>query len=150
MLKLLFFGLGLTSVTVLIHGIGVLYVIRRMGRLSKKKDYFAKALGAEMLIIRLIVFLLLLHLAEAAVWAAVYRIGGLLTSIETAMYFSLTSFATLGYGDVVLSGSWRLLGPLEALVGVLMMGWSTGIIVTVILRSYAKRLDVEFANQNKS
>lgn len=149
MLKLLLVSLGLTGLTVMVHGVGVLYIIRHMVGLWKKKNYSAKALGAEILIIRLIVFLLLLHLLEGAIWAAAYRIGGLLPTAEKAMYFSLTSFATLGYGDVVLSGHWRLIGPIEALVGVLMMGWSTGLIVTVILRAYTKRLNVEFYSQNE-
>ena len=80
--------------------------------------------------------LLLLHLAEAIVWALfLVWIGGL-PDLETAMYFSLTSYTTVGYGDVLLSPRWRLLGPIEAAVGVLMLGWSTGILVAVIGATY--------------
>ena len=76
--------------------------------------------------------LLLLHLAEAIVWAVFYVLVGALPDLETAAYFSLTSYTTVGYGDVVLPQAWRLLGPIEAAVGVLMLGWSTGILVVVI------------------
>ena len=76
--------------------------------------------------------LLLLHLAEAVVWALFYWLVGGLPDLESATYFSLTSYTTVGYGDVVLPEPWRLLGPLEAAVGVLMLGWSTGVIVAVI------------------
>jgi hypothetical protein len=76
--------------------------------------------------------LLLLHLAEAIVWAIFYVLVGALPDLETAAYFSLTSYTTVGYGDVVLPEAWRLLGPIEAAVGVLMLGWSTGIMVVVI------------------
>jgi hypothetical protein len=76
--------------------------------------------------------LLLLHLAEAIVWALFYLLIGTLPDLETAAYFSLTSYTTVGYGDVVLPEAWRLLGPIEAAVGVLMLGWSTGILVVVI------------------
>ena len=66
------------------------------------------------------------------VWAAFFVLIGALPDIELAMYFSLTSYTTVGYGDVLLPEPWRLLGPLEAAVGVLMLGWSTGILVAVI------------------
>ncbi len=81
---------------------------------------------------------LLLHLAEAVVWAVFYVLVGALPDLETAAYFSLTSYTTVGYGDVVLPGPWRLLGPLEAAVGVLMLGWSTGILVAVIGMIYRR------------
>jgi hypothetical protein len=76
--------------------------------------------------------LLLLHLAEAVVWALFFVLVGALPDLETAAYFSLTSYTTVGYGDVVLPEPWRLLGPLEAAVGILMLGWSTGVLVAVI------------------
>jgi voltage-gated potassium channel Kch len=76
--------------------------------------------------------LLLLHIAEALVWALFYVLAGALPDLETAAYFSLTSYTTVGYGDVVLPEAWRLLGPIEAAVGVLMLGWSTGILVVAI------------------
>jgi hypothetical protein len=55
-------------------------------------------------------------------------------------YLSGTTFFTLGYGDVVLPMSWRLLGPFEGAVGILMFGWSTGIMVAAITRIYGNRL----------
>lgn len=148
-IKLILISLVLTGVTVLIHGIGTLYSIFYIAGAWNKKNYSLKAFSVEILVIRLVVFLLLLHLGEAAIWASFYYAAGLLPTMETAMYFSLTSYATLGYGDVVLSGQWRLLGPIEALVGVLIMGWSTGVIVTVILRTYTNRLNLKFSDQNR-
>jgi hypothetical protein len=81
---------------------------------------------------RLVGTLLLLHLGEALVWALFFVLVGGLPDFESAAYFSLTSYTTVGYGDVVLPEPWRLLGPIEAAVGVLMLGWSTGILVAVI------------------
>ena len=149
MLKLLLVSLGLTGMTVLMHGVGTLYSFLHIAAIWNKKSYSLMAISVELLVTRLVVYLLLLHLTEAAVWAAFYYIGNLLETFETAMYFSLTSYATLGYGDVILSGQWRLLGPIEAMVGVLMMGWSTGIIVAVILRAYAHRLNMNVKEPNK-
>lgn len=69
--------------------------------------------------------------------------------METAIYFSLSSYTTVGYGDVVLPVSWRFLGPFEAAVGILMFGWSTGIMVTVLSRIYGERLHVSSEQANE-
>jgi voltage-gated potassium channel Kch len=58
--------------------------------------------------------LLLLHLVEMTVWAAAFVIVGMLPDFETALYFSLKSYTTVGYGDVLPPQAWRLVGPLEA------------------------------------
>jgi len=132
MIKLVLCALGLTAITVIIHGVGALASGRRVvGLWTGRKDP-PGWLGAELLMAQLVGALLLLHLAEAIVWAVFYVLVGALPDLETAAYFSLTSYTTVGYGDVVLPETWRLLGPIEAAVGVLMLGWSTGILVVVI------------------
>jgi hypothetical protein len=75
--------------------------------------------------------LFFLHLMHILVWASCYRFYDLLPNFETAMYFSATSYATLGYGDVLLAEKWRILGPFEGVTGVLMFGWSTGVLFLV-------------------
>ena len=132
MIKLVLCALGLTAITVIIHGVGAVASGRRvMGLWTRRSDRPGR-LGAELLMAQLVGALLLLHLAEAVVWALFYVLVGALPDLETAAYFSLTSYTTVGYGDVVLPEAWRLLGPIEAAVGVLMLGWSTGILVVVI------------------
>ena len=132
MIKLVLCALGLTAITVIIHGVGALAAGRRvMGRWTRRGDRPGR-LGAELLMAQLVGALLLLHLAEAVVWALFYVLIGALPDLETAAYFSLTSYTTVGYGDVVLPQAWRLLGPIEAAVGVLMLGWSTGILILAI------------------
>jgi hypothetical protein len=132
MLKVILAALGLTLVTVIIHGVGAMAAARRAARLWAGRADRPGWLGGELLLARLVSVLLLLHLAEAVVWALFYVLAGVLPDLETAAYFSLTSYTTVGYGDVVLPEPWRLLGPLEAAVGVLMLGWSTGVLVAVI------------------
>jgi voltage-gated potassium channel len=88
------------------------------------------------LMAQLVGMLLLLHLAEAIVWALFLLLAGALPDLESAAYFSLTSYTTVGYGDVIVVKPWRMLGPLEAAVGVLMLGWSTGVLVAAIGRVY--------------
>lgn len=78
--------------------------------------------------------LTVLHLLHILLWAVFYQHHGLLPNFETAIYFSATSYSTLGYGDVILLENWRLLGPLEAVTGVLFFGWSTGALFVLASR----------------
>src|SRR5262249_22148234 len=117
-----------------------LETIAYLSRVLRQRTAKPKALALECQIVRLVAVLLLLHLLEAGVWAAFLLVAGLLPDVETAVYYSLTSYTTVGYGDVVLPAPWRILGPMEAATGVLMLGWSTGIMVTAIPRIYRSRL----------
>jgi voltage-gated potassium channel len=132
MIRLVLAALGLTAVTVIIHGVGTVAAAGRVARLWARRRDRPGRLVAELLMAQLVSTLLLLHLAEALVWALFLVLVGGQPDLESAAYFSLTSYTTVGYGDVVLPEPWRLLGPLEAAVGVLMLGWSTGILVAVI------------------
>jgi hypothetical protein len=132
MIILLLSALGLTAITVIVHGLGsVVWGPHVAGRWDALRHRPSK-LQAERVITLLVGLLLLLHLVEALIWAVFMVAVGALPDLETAAYFSLTSYTTLGYGDVVLPREWRLLGPLEGAVGVLMFGWSTGVLVAAI------------------
>jgi len=76
--------------------------------------------------------LLILHLLQIIVWAACYLWNGCFADFETAFYYSATSYSTVGYGDVIPTGGWRILGSVEAVTGVLMFGWSTGVLFSVV------------------
>lgn len=137
--KVVLCALGLTVLTVLIHAVGTLFVTRRINDVWSKRSRQPGMLGAELLVARLVGALLLLHLAEAIVWALFFLLFGLLPDFEAAAYFSLTSYTTVGYGDLILKEPWRLLGPIEAGVGILMLGWSTGLLVALLTRIYGQR-----------
>ena len=79
-------------------------------------------------------YVLAAHLVEAALWAGVFVICGEFHEFGLAYYHSAVNYTTLGYGDIVMSPSWRSLGPLEAANGMLMFGVSTAMIFTVIQR----------------
>jgi voltage-gated potassium channel len=139
MITLIVSALGLTAVTVIMHGVGAVACHRRALALWNTRKERLGRLGAELLLARLVGALLLLHLAEAVVWALFLVLAGTLPDLETAVYYSLTSYTTVGYGDVTLPERWRLLGPIEAAVGILMLGWSTGVLVAVIGAIYRPR-----------
>ena len=79
-------------------------------------------------------FAFVAHLLEITVWAVVFILCGEFSEFGTAYYHSAVHYTTLGYGDVVMTPSWRLLGPLEAADGALMFGVSTAMIFAVIQR----------------
>ena len=76
---------------------------------------------------------------EAALWSAVYLAVGAISGLEPALYFSMVTYTTLGYGDVVLEEQWRLLGSFEAANGIIMFGWTTALIVAAVHKLYFTR-----------
>jgi len=81
------------------------------------------------------------HLISIAVWAVLLVICGEFPELGNAYYHSAVNYTTLGYGDVLLSPSWRLLGPIEATNGALMFGLSTAMIFAVIQRVVLTRYE---------
>ena len=84
--------------------------------------------------------IILLHVGEAAIWGIFYYRRNLFTDYETSLYFSLTSYTTIGYGDVVLPQKWRLLGAIEGISGVLLCGLSTAFIFAIVSAILQMRL----------
>ena len=133
------FALELASVTVVLHAVGTEYlVIPAVGVWRRGADLQDRHRPVWTLT-RLVGMLLVLHLVEMAVWAAAYTATGVFADFDTSLYYSLKSYTTVGYGDVLPPNSWRLLGPIEAAVGVLMLGWSTSILVATVQRIYNAR-----------
>ena len=81
------------------------------------------------------------HLIDVALWAGLFVICGEFQEFGIAYYFSATNYTTLGYGDLIMSPSWKLLGPLEAADGALMFGVSTAMLFTVIVRLIQARFE---------
>jgi Ion channel len=84
---------------------------------------------------------LLAHLVEIAAWALLFMLCGEFHEFGAAFYHSAVNYTTLGYGDVIMTLSWRLLGPLEAANGMLMFGVSTAMIFAVIQQLIYTRYD---------
>lgn len=78
---------------------------------------------------------------EALTWAFTYMCLHAIQSLEEALYFSIVTFTTLGYGDVTLSDKYRLLASIEAANGIIIFGWSTAITMAVVQRVFLKSKD---------
>ena len=101
---------------------------KRLGRLSV--NYWRDL----SIVVLVMVFAFTAHLVEIALWAWLFMICGEFQDFRMAYYHSAVNYTTLGYGDIVMSPSWRLLGPIEAGNGALMFGVSTAMIFAVIQR----------------
>jgi len=89
------------------------------------------------------------HLIEIALWAVVFLVCGEFASFHQACYCSAQNYTSLGYGDIRLSERWQLLGPLEAVNGLLLFGLSTAIMFSVLSNLIAKRLHLELDRLGK-
>jgi voltage-gated potassium channel len=85
------------------------------------------------LVVRVMTRVIALHALQVLVWAGCYR-WLCLPSWESALYFSAASYTTVGYGDVILPSKWRMLGPIESILGVLMCGLSVSLLFAIATR----------------
>jgi len=120
------------TAAVVIHLVGGLAVLLRLQR-SAAVEPRHPTLRALLVLIALFAALILLHLMQVSVWALLYwwQIGW---DFNTALYFSTTTYATIGYGDVVPPVEWRLVAVMEGLTGVLMLGWSSAMVFAIVMR----------------
>jgi len=88
------------------------------------------------LVVEVVVVMATVSILEVLLWAVAYMALGEIQDIEPAFYFSMVTFTTLGYGDIVLDESWRLLASFEAATGIIMFGWTTAILIAVVQHSY--------------
>jgi hypothetical protein len=109
----------------------------RLIRYGPAKGHFGRAVWIWLLTL----WMFLAIVIEAWLWALVYLNNAAITEtpdLHTAFYFSMVTFTTLGYGDVVLSGDWRTLASIQAANGVIIFGWTTALIFYFIQRIYKK------------
>jgi hypothetical protein len=83
-----------------------------------------------------VLLMFIVSLLEVLVWAVTYLTLNAIDGFEKALYFSMVTFTTLGYGEIVLDERWRLLASSEAGNGIIMFGWTTAIVITAVQRIY--------------
>lgn len=120
----------MVMITVLIHLIGLAIIVRmiRSERPLFRQLRFpplAVLLGAS-------IGVFTVHTIEIWVYAALYLMLGALGHFEEALYFSTVTYASIGYGDVLMPHAWRVLGAIEGATGIIMLGWSTAFLVSLL------------------
>jgi hypothetical protein len=76
-----------------------------------------------------------IHTIEIWLFALLYVFIGAAGDFEQSLYFSTVTYATIGYGDVLVARPWRILGAIEGAAGVIMLGWSTAFLVSLLAQS---------------
>ena len=124
MLRNLLIGAGTMTLCLFLQSIVMVYALRYYGR--RHSVATGASWWSTLFIINGVMLLLLLgSTAQLSIWAIVFMRVGEFEAFADAFYQSAVNFATLGYGDIVMSERNRLLGPLEAINGILMIGVST-------------------------
>ena len=139
MLRLLAIGIALHGITLAIHAAGSTYWIDHLvSRRADHDEHWQR--GRKMwTLMSTGILLLMLHMMETLAWAITFYLlpeTPNLMTFEEAVYFSLVTFTTLGYGDIVLDEKWRILSGMAALNGILLVGWSTALLFTVVQRTW--------------
>jgi voltage-gated potassium channel len=127
------------GICVVIHTAAIVnfayWLIHYQDRIEKRASTSIEVL----LLVSLFAVIIALHLIETAIWALFYYWHNLFPNFETALYFSLGTYSTIGYGDVVLDQKWRLLGGIEGISGVLLCGLSAAFIFAIVNARFQSR-----------
>lgn len=122
-------------VTVTIHGTGLMFLGRMLASLDDRWG------AAQMLswhgwfvTVAVVMGLFLLHGLEIWLYALLFSKLGAVPEFREAVYFSTSSYGSIGYGDSAIAGQWKLLGAIEGINGSILLGWSVAFFVTVMAR----------------
>jgi ion channel len=134
MLRQLLVGGGASLVNIAIHALVMSMVIRVAQAMGAKNIGYSPFLLIAVMIPTVSV-LMLAHALEVFVWSVVYLVLAAAPAGADILYFAFVNYTTLGYGDITPVQGWRLLGPITAMNGVLLFGWSTAVIFEVLRRT---------------
>src|SRR5262245_19755670 len=129
MLLQLLVGVIVSACNIVIHALVMTAVVR----VAHKEHERARPLTGVML--ATVSVLMLAHILEVIVWSLAYAMVGAAPAGADRLYFAFVNYTTLGYGDVIPVERWRLLGPMTAMNGVLLFGWSTAVIFEVLRKA---------------
>ncbi len=134
MLRQTLMGVAVSVCNIAIHALfmaAVIWAARFAGAVATLHQSFR--LIAVMIVT--VSFLMAAHCSEVLVWSLAYAIVDAAPKGTDLIYFSFVNYTTLGYGDVTPVERWHLLGPMTAMNGVLLFGWSTAVIFEVLRRT---------------
>jgi hypothetical protein len=134
MLRQLFVSIAVSVGNIAIHAIvmaAVLWVVR----VADERPTSRQSLRLVGVMIATVSVFMAAHIAEVIVWSLAYMMVGAAPPGTDFIYFAFVNYTTLGYGDVTPMERWQLLGPMTAMNGVLLFGWSTAVIFAVLRKT---------------
>lgn len=134
MLRQFLVGGGTSIINIAIHAM-VMTVVVQVARAANARNRSHSSLLLPAVMIPTVLVLMVTHALEVIVWSLAYSIADAAPSGADPIYFAFVNYTTLGYGDVLPVEGWRLFGPITAMNGVLLFGWSTAVIFEVLRRA---------------
>ena len=134
MLRQFLVGAAVSACNITIHAL-VMATVIQVARFTSKKTTSRPLVRLIAVMIATVSVLMAAHAFEVIVWSLAYAIVDAAPADADLLYFAFVNYTTLGYGDVTPVERWRLLGPLAAMNGVLLFGWSTAVIFEVLRRT---------------
>ena len=127
-------GSAVSAINILLHAAVTLIAIW-IARIAARRNTSHPLLFLPGVMIATSLVLMAAHTLEVFVWSLAYAIVNAAPADANLVYFAFVNYTTLGYGDVTPLAKWRLLGPMTAMNGMLMFGWSTALIFEVLLKA---------------
>jgi ion channel len=140
MLKQFLVGGGVAVVNIAIHAL-VMTTVVGVAQAASVKVRSHPSLYLTAVMIPTVSVLMVTHALEVIVWSFAYSIVDAAPPGTDLVYFAFVNYATLGYGDVIPVAQWRLLGPITAMNGALLFGWSTAVIFEVLRKALERSSD---------
>jgi voltage-gated potassium channel len=125
---------AVVAATVLVHLMGLAALLAILRRHRHASSVWLAALFNTAVIVLAAFGLFALHSIEIWAWAGVYWWLGAFHNFEDALYFSTSTYVTIGYGDLVLPRGSRILGAIEGASGIILIGWSTAFFFSIVDR----------------
>ena len=134
MLRQFLMGAAVSACNIMIHAL-VMAAVVRVAQMANTKTASRPWLLLIVVMIATVSVLMAAHAGEVIVWSLAYAIVDAVPAGADRVYFAFVNYTTLGYGDVIPVKRWQLLGPMTAMNGVLLFGWSTAVIFEVLRRT---------------
>ncbi|PCI35211.1 MAG: hypothetical protein COB60_03770 [Flavobacteriaceae bacterium] len=138
MLRILAVGACIITINVILQALGNVLLVRRTNHHFLFENRSISNINIAKILTFSFLFITMMHFLHTFMWAICYYVNPAtrvdFQSFSEALYFSLVTFTTLGYGDITLSSEWRLLSGIEAINGIMLIGWSTAMMYSIIQR----------------
>lgn len=134
----LFLGCLLICVTVAVHAVILDYLFRALDHVATYTHRFTRKSWKMIVLIFTVLVVFAAHIIQIWIWALFYLQINAWQTLEEALYFSTSTFTTVGYGDLILGERWRLISSFQSANGFILFGWSTAFIFEVMSKLYKR------------
>ena len=125
-------GLLISLACISVHAVVMALVRWSANRTSHAVGAAWPSIRLMLVMMATVAILMMAHVVEIGFWALCYDALNVIQDRSQSFYFAFVNYTTLGYGDLLPVARWRLLGPVAAMNGILLFGWSTAVIYDVL------------------